>query len=139
MALADQFAELDRLRATYGDVLLKAGLELRGLAGGPLRKNPAPLPAEGRASLERAMRAMGVLDLMHLTWFCHTPVRQKPCGRCPPCIQAIEEGMRDRVSLRALGRYYGRPLERVSHLGRRVARALAHPRASIDRIRGKGR
>ena len=62
MLLADQFAELDRLRATYGDVLLKAGLELRGLAGGPLRKNPAPLPAEGRAALERAMRAMGVLE-----------------------------------------------------------------------------
>ena len=62
MALADQFAELDRLRATYGDVLLKAGLELRGLAGGPLRKNPAPLPADGRAALERAMRAMGVLE-----------------------------------------------------------------------------
>jgi dihydrodipicolinate synthase/N-acetylneuraminate lyase len=62
MLLADQFAELDRLRATYGDVLLKAGLEVRGLAGGPLRKNPASLPPEGRASLERAMRAMGVLE-----------------------------------------------------------------------------
>ena len=63
MALADQFAELDRLRAVYGDVLLKAGLELRGLAGGPLRKNPTgSLPAEGRQSLERAMRAMGVLE-----------------------------------------------------------------------------
>jgi 4-hydroxy-tetrahydrodipicolinate synthase len=62
MALADQFADLDRLRATYGDVLLKAGLELRGLAGGPLRKKPVPLPAEGRAALERAMRTMGVLE-----------------------------------------------------------------------------
>ena len=62
MALADQFAELDRLRATYGDVLLKAGLELRGLAGGPMRRNPAPLPAEGRQALHRAMRGMGVLE-----------------------------------------------------------------------------
>jgi hypothetical protein len=98
-----------------------------------------PLLRRTKQQMQHEARAMGVLDLMHLTWFCHTPVRQKPCGRCPPCIQAIEEGMRDRVSLRALGRYYGRPLERVSHLGRRVARALAHPRASIDRIRGKGR
>jgi dihydrodipicolinate synthase/N-acetylneuraminate lyase len=63
MALADQFAELDGLRAMYGDVLLKAGLELRGLAGGPLRKNPTgTLPAEGRQALERTMRAMGVLE-----------------------------------------------------------------------------
>jgi dihydrodipicolinate synthase/N-acetylneuraminate lyase len=62
MALADKFAELDRLRATYGDVLLKAGLELRGLAGGPLRLKPAPLPADGRQALERAMRDLGVLE-----------------------------------------------------------------------------
>lgn len=62
MALADQFAELDRLRAKYGDVLLKAGLELRGLAGGPLRLKPEPLPVEGRQALERAMRSLGVLE-----------------------------------------------------------------------------
>lgn len=62
MVLADKFAELDRLRAQYGDVLLKAGLELRGLAGGPLRLKPAPLPAEGRQALERAMHDLGVLE-----------------------------------------------------------------------------
>jgi 4-hydroxy-tetrahydrodipicolinate synthase len=62
MVLADKFAELDRLRAKYGDVLLKAGLELRGLAGGPLRLKPEPLPAEGRQALEHAMRDLGVLE-----------------------------------------------------------------------------
>lgn len=62
MALADRFAELDALRATYGDVLIKAGLELRGLAGGPLRKDTAALPEDGRRALERIMREMGVLE-----------------------------------------------------------------------------
>ena len=62
MALSDRFAELDKLRATYGDVLIKAGLELRGLAGGPLRKAPAPLPVEGRHALERVMRSLDVLE-----------------------------------------------------------------------------
>jgi dihydrodipicolinate synthase/N-acetylneuraminate lyase len=62
MALADRFAELDKLRATYGDVLIKTGLELRGLAGGPLRKTPAPLPVEGRHALERVMRSLDVLE-----------------------------------------------------------------------------
>ncbi|HZB25020.1 MAG TPA: dihydrodipicolinate synthase family protein [Vicinamibacterales bacterium] len=62
MALADRFAQLDTLRATYGDVLIKAGLELRGLAGGPLRKDKEALPAEGRQALERIMREMGVLE-----------------------------------------------------------------------------
>lgn len=62
MALADRFAELDRLRAAYGDVLIKAGLELRGLAGGPLRQKPGLLPPEGRAALERVMSALNVLE-----------------------------------------------------------------------------
>ena len=62
MVLADKFADLDRLRARYGDVLLKAGLELRSLAGGPLRLKPEPLPAEGRQALERAMHGLGVLQ-----------------------------------------------------------------------------
>ena len=61
MALADRFAALDTLRATYGDVLIKAGLELRGLAGGPLRKDKEALPAEGRRALEGVMREMGAL------------------------------------------------------------------------------
>lgn len=62
LALSDKFAHLDVLRATYGDILLKAGLELRGLAGGPMRKGPEALSPEGRRALQDAMRAMDVLE-----------------------------------------------------------------------------
>lgn len=52
MILGDRFAGLDNLRERYGNILLKAGLELRGLAGGPLRKEPGALPAEGKERLK---------------------------------------------------------------------------------------
>lgn len=59
--LGDHFMRLDDLRAEYGDILLKAGLELRGLAGGPMRKGPEKIPAEGREALKSALSELGVL------------------------------------------------------------------------------
>lgn len=42
--------------------------------------------------------------IMDMTWFCHRPVRGKPCGACAPCVYTIEEGLAWRVprSRRAL-------------------------------------
>jgi len=34
---------------------------------------------------------------MEMTWFCHRPVRGKPCGLCAPCVYTIEEGLARRV------------------------------------------
>lgn len=58
MKLSDIFAQLDELRAKYGDILLKYGLELKGLAGGPMRKGPAELPAEGRTALQKVLKLL---------------------------------------------------------------------------------
>lgn len=33
------------------------------------------------------------LDIMELTWFCHAPINNEPCGICGPCNDAIEEHM----------------------------------------------
>lgn len=46
--------------------------------------------------------------LMDMTWFCHRPVRGKPCGACGPCVYTIEEGLAWRVprSRRALSFLY---------------------------------
>ena len=41
------------------------------------------------------------LDVMGMTWFCHTPTSDmSPCGKCGPCIQAIEEGLGWRLPIR---------------------------------------
>ncbi|MGH9338491.1 MAG: dihydrodipicolinate synthase family protein [Acidobacteriota bacterium] len=61
MKLGDYFIRLDDLRARYGNILLKAGLELRGLAGGPLRKGPERMPDEGREALKSVLADLGVL------------------------------------------------------------------------------
>lgn len=31
-------------------------------------------------------------DIMRLTWFCRTPINNKPCGVCSPCRDKIKEG-----------------------------------------------
>lgn len=40
----------------------------------------------------------GVLDIMLSTWFCFTPIRNRPCGVCNPCRYSLAEGMNERFS-----------------------------------------
>jgi hypothetical protein len=42
-------------------------------------------------------RQHGFADVMALTWFCHSPRNDKPCGVCNPCEYTIEEGLGWRV------------------------------------------
>ncbi|HDT14010.1 MAG TPA: hypothetical protein ENO03_06600, partial [Candidatus Aminicenantes bacterium] len=39
------------------------------------------------------------------TWFCHSPVRGRPCGFCKPCAAAIHAGLDFRFGRSALFRY----------------------------------
>lgn len=47
----------------------------------------------------------GYDEIMKLTWFCHTPINGKPCGKCNPCKGVVEEGMAERLDEEALKRY----------------------------------
>ncbi len=47
----------------------------------------------------------GYDEVMQITWFCHTPINGKPCGKCNPCKGVVEEGMAERLSDEALKRY----------------------------------
>lgn len=44
-------------------------------------------------------------DVMKATWFCHSPIDNKPCGKCNPCKGVVEEGMAERLDEDALARY----------------------------------
>jgi hypothetical protein len=46
------------------------------------------------------------LGMMNLTWFCHSPINQKPCGLCVPCRSTMEEGMQRRFPLSSKARYF---------------------------------
>lgn len=47
----------------------------------------------------------GWLDIMKLSWFCHTPIGGMPCGLCGPCDDAMNTGMEWRLDDKAKNRY----------------------------------
>jgi hypothetical protein len=50
-------------------------------------------------------RDWGLLDILEMTWFCHKPRRNRPCGLCPSCRSTCSEGMRYRLPLWARSKY----------------------------------
>lgn len=46
-------------------------------------------------------------EIMNLTWFCHKPNKNKPCGKCNPCKDVIKKGLGFRIPLknRIIGYY----------------------------------
>lgn len=69
-----------------------------------------PLFRIDKVEIGRQAEAAGWSDIMDMTWFCHTPVRGRPCGICAPCVYTIEEGLARRVppSRRVLSFLYRR-------------------------------
>lgn len=67
-----------------------------------------PLFRIDKVEMGRQAEAQGWGAIMDMTWFCHTPVRGRPCGLCAPCVYTIEEGLAHRVppSRRALSFFY---------------------------------
>lgn len=58
-------------------------------------------------------KSQGTLDVMKLTWFCHSPDRKnKPCGKCHPCRTVVKEGLSWRLPFKAKLRYYTWPMLR---------------------------
>ncbi|HEY5850461.1 MAG TPA: hypothetical protein VIT62_06815 [Lysobacter sp.] len=92
-----------------------------------------PLFHIDKVGIDREAAAHGWSSIMEMTWFCHTPVRGRPCGICAPCVYTIEEGLARRV-----------PGTRrvVSYFYRRFALPLKPPmrqmRASLFRHRRSG-
>ena len=45
-------------------------------------------------------RVQGLEKIMNMTWFCHNPIKGKPCGKCNPCTYTIKEGLGWRIAPR---------------------------------------
>ncbi len=58
--IQDQLAPLENLRTAYGDTVVKAGLDLVGLAGGKVRPPRTDLPEERREELRGILEGLGV-------------------------------------------------------------------------------
>ena len=61
MEWRDWFEPLSQMRSQLGNPMLKGGLEMMGLAGGPIRATGAMLDASGRRRVRRMLRAKGLL------------------------------------------------------------------------------
>lgn len=61
MAWRDYFAPLSALRGELGNAMLKGGLEMMGLAGGPIRDSGAALDRAGRRRVRWLLREKGLL------------------------------------------------------------------------------
>jgi hypothetical protein len=70
---------------------------------------------------------IGTLEIMNLTWFCHSPKNGEPCGLCSPCKYSIQEGMRYRFPKKALLRYRLAPVYEGLIKVYVTARRLLHP------------
>lgn len=69
----------------------------------------------------------GFLDLMEMTWFCHSPRYGEPCGVCNPCIYTIEEGLSERLPPAALARQRS-PIRLLKRRGRTILNKLVPAR-----------
>ncbi|MBR6531171.1 MAG: hypothetical protein IKT61_01560 [Clostridia bacterium] len=64
-----------------------------------------PLLDVTKLDMKEFFHTNGYDEIMKATWFCHTPVNGKPCGKCNPCKGVVEEGMAERLDEEALARY----------------------------------
>lgn len=69
-----------------------------------------PLLSVSKKEEEQIARDNGWMDIMLLTWFCHTPIHGEPCGICSPCDDAMNTGMEWRLPDKAKQRYRYRTL-----------------------------
>lgn len=67
-----------------------------------------PILALTKINMAAIAEENGWTDIMNTTWFCHTPSKGQPCGRCNPCRYAIGEGMGWRIPVhrRIVGNIY---------------------------------
>jgi 7-cyano-7-deazaguanine synthase in queuosine biosynthesis len=64
-----------------------------------------PLMGVSKLKMQETSKEQGWDNIMEMTWFCHKPKKNNPCGKCNPCRYTIEEGMARRIPLfrRTLG------------------------------------
>lgn len=52
-----------------------------------------PIITRTERDMLRQIRAWGYEEIMKLIWFCHRPIKDKPCGFCHPCQVKMESDM----------------------------------------------
>lgn len=53
-----------------------------------------------KQEMAQIANAHGWTSILEMTWFCHRPIKNQPCGRCNPCKTVIKNGLGRRIPLR---------------------------------------
>lgn len=85
-----------------------------------------PLAEYSKLKMKEEYINGGYEEIMKLTWFCFSPIDNKPCGLCNPCKYTIEEGMDERFDKIALARYKRR--------NSRIYKAIAKVKRCVKNI-----
>ena len=64
----------------------------------------------------------GYDEVMHSTWFCHSPIDNLPCGLCPPCEEKMGSKMEHLLPEESKRRYYR--AKKCDVFGRRLSRKI---------------
>ena len=72
-----------------------------------------PIIDKTKLDMKNIAEKEGYINIMNMTWFCHNPIDNKPCGYCNPCVSTIQEGMQYRFTAEALERYKKRKKYRL--------------------------
>ena len=67
-----------------------------------------PLIETTKLEMADIARKNGFSDLMNMTWFCHAPINDLPCGKCNPCVAVMRDGLVWRIPTAGKIRYYRR-------------------------------
>ncbi|MFB6317274.1 hypothetical protein [Saccharicrinis sp. FJH54] len=66
---------------------------------------PYPMFDITKQDMLKEYKTMGLEEVMLMTWFCHTPINNKPCGICHPCKTVIADGLSYRIPQAGQKRY----------------------------------
>jgi len=88
------FQELDKSRSSEDLVTIFGNFHF-----------PLPLREMTKLEMVELYRSMGYYETMLKTWFCHNPVKNRPCGVCNPCKIVIKEGLSFRMPPSSMKRY----------------------------------
>ena len=76
-----------------------------------------PLLDYTKLQMKKEAEILGCQEILELSWFCHDPIKNKPCGICNPCKYTFEEGMGCRFTFKSKLYHYCRwffiPLRKV--------------------------
>ena len=120
-------------RTSFGTYRLKRDVAV-GEGGEVFARFEFPIFEYTKSQMRDLAKNNGFIEILEKSWFCHEPINDRPCGMCSPCVLAVEEGVRYRLSRMALFRYHLVQFVRKSPLS-----SLTLPRQLYHFIRHRSR